>query len=127
MLRACRRLLRPGGRLAFYTIFIPSGLPEAEYRRVVSLGDPPEVVSRASTSELLRSAGFVDFEEIDVTDEFLRTARGWYEAREGYASEMRELEGEAEFAESQASRKGRLEFIKTGLLRRSLFVAQRRG
>ena len=120
-------MLRPGGRLAFYTIFIPSGLSEAEYRRVVSVGDPPEVVSRASPPELLRSAGFVDFKEIDVTDEFLRTARGWYEARERYASELRKLEGEAEFAGSQASRKARLEFIRAGLMRRSLFVAQRRS
>lgn len=126
VLRACRRLLRPSGRLAFYTIFIPSGLTEAEYRRAVSLGDPPEVVSRAGPSALLRSAGFADFEEIDVTEEYLRTAGGWYAARERYASELRESEGEAEFADSQASRKGRLELIGAGLLRRSLFVAHRR-
>lgn len=120
-------MLRPGGRLAFYTIFIASGLTEAEYRRVLSLEDPPEVVSRAGPPELLRSAGFADFEEIDVTDEYVRTARGWYEARERYASELRESEGEAEFADSQASRKQRLELIGGGLLRRSLFVAQRRS
>ncbi len=125
VLRACRRLLRPGGRLAFYTIFIPAGLSEAEFRRVQSLGDPPEVVAGAVPSELLRSAGFGDFEEIDVTDEYVRTASGWYEARERYASELR-LQGEAEFAESQANSKKRLGLIRAGLLRRSLFVAQRR-
>lgn len=126
VLRACRRLLRPGGRLAFYTIFIASGLSKAENRRVQSLGDPPEIVAGAVPSELLRSAGFGDFEEVDVTEEYVRTASGWYEARERYASELR-LEGEAEFADSQASRKQRLELIGGGLLRRSLFVAQRRG
>lgn len=125
VLRACRRLLRPGGRIAFYTIFIPPGLDEANYRRVVASNEPPEVASSATQPALLRSAGFVDIDEVDVTGEFGRTARAWYEARERHASEMRELEGEAAFAEAQAGRRERLKFIEAGLLRRSLFTAVR--
>ena len=126
VLRACRRALRPDGRIAFYTIFTPPGLPEADYQRIASLGDPPAVVSRVEQAALLRSAGFVDIEEVNVSEEFLRTARGWYEARQRHASEMRKLEGDAEFAQNQAWRKRRLPAIEAGLLRRSLFVARRR-
>lgn len=120
-------MLRPGGRLAFYTIYIAPGLAEPDYRRVVASGEPPEVVSRATQPELVRAAGFVEIEEVDVTEEFARTARGWYEARERHAADMRELEGEAEFAQGQAGRKERLEFIEAGWLRRSLFTAARRA
>jgi len=126
VLRACRRLLRPGGRIAFYTIFIAPGVSEADRRRILALGDPPWLASPAGQSELLRSAGFIEVEETDVTDEYLLTARGWYEGRERYAVELRQLDGEAEFGQNQAWRKRRLPAIEAGLLRRSLFVARKR-
>ncbi len=111
--------------MAFYTIVISPGLSEVDFRRVLALGDPPEVVSRAEQPALLRSAGFVGIEETDVTEEFLRTARGWLEARERYASEVGQLEGASEFAQGQANRRAKLEAIRAGLLRRALFVALR--
>jgi hypothetical protein len=123
VLRACRRLLRPGGQIAFYTIFIPPGVSEADRKRVLALGDPPELASTTSEEELLRSAGFVDIEETDKTNEYLRTARGWYEARERHAEELREIEGAQAFADGQENRRKRIGFIEAGLQRRSLFVA----
>ncbi len=127
MLRACRRALKPGGRIAFYTIFVAPRLSAADRRRVLALNDPPEVASRAGHSELLRTAGFVDVEETDETEHFLCTARGWYEARERHAAELLRLEGEMEFEEGQARRRAKLKVIEAGLLRRALFVAKRPG
>ncbi len=125
MLRACRRLLRPGGRIAFYTIFIPQGLSEADYRRAARAGAPSVTSRRREQPDLLRSAGFAEIAETDVTDDFLRIARALLEARDRHASELRESEGESEFTKEQAERRARVAAIDGGLLRRSLFVAER--
>ena len=124
VLRACRRLLRPGGRLGFYTIYIPPGLPEDAYRRAVLAG-PEAVVSRRDHLPLLRSAGFANISETDVTPEFLRVARTYLEARKRHADELRRSEGDAEFDRMQVERRDRVAAIEAGLLRRSLFLARR--
>ncbi|MBI2912344.1 MAG: hypothetical protein HYY03_00305 [Chloroflexi bacterium] len=123
MLRACRRVLRPQGRLAFYTIHIPPGLSTADYRRAVRARSPGLASWRRQQTDLLRTAGFLDIDEIDFTGEFLRISRAWLEARLRHADELRQAEG----AESvdQRIRDGRaaIRAIEQGLLRRSLFVA----
>ena len=125
MLRACWRVLRPGGRLAFYTIFVPPGLSQADQRRALRSGPPAVASGRRAHADLLLSAGFTRPAETDLTADFLRTARAWYEGRERRATELRAAEGEASFAEGQADRRRQLRAIEAGLLRRSLFVARR--
>ena len=125
MLRACKRLLRPAGRVAFYTIFIPSGLSQTEYRRAARAG-PSAVTSRGwEQADLLRSAGFARIEETDVTEAFLLTTRAWYEARARYAGQLSQAEGEAPFHERQHDYRLQAQAIESGLLRRALFVAER--
>ena len=125
MLRACKRLLRPAGRVAFYTIFIPSGLSQSEYRRAARAG-PAAVASRGrEQADLLRSAGFAAVREIDVTEAFLRATRAWYEARARYAGQLSEAEGEAPFHERQRDYRLQAQAIESGLLRRALFAAER--
>ena len=125
MLRACNRLLRPAGRVAFYTIFVPSGLSQAEYRRAARAG-PAAVTSRGrEQADLLRSAGFNAVREIDVTEAFLRTTRAWCEARARYAGQLSEAEGEASFRERQRDYRLQARAIESGLLRRALFLAER--
>jgi len=125
VLRACKRLLRPAGRVAFYTIFVPSGLSQAEYRRAARAG-PAAVTSRGrEQADLLRSAGFTGVREIDVTEAFLRATRAWYEARARYAGQLSEAEGEASFRERQRDYRLQAQAIESGLLRRALFVAER--
>jgi hypothetical protein len=80
---------------------------------------------RRQQRDLLRSAGFAEIAETDVTDEFLRIARALLEARGRHAIELRESEGVSEFAKEQAARRARAAAIEEGLLRRSLFVAER--
>ena len=124
MLRACRRLLQPSGRIGFYTIFIPPGLSESAYRRALRLG-PPGVASSRQQADLLSDAGFVDIAETDVTAEFLRIARARLEARGRHAAGLRQTEGKSQFEQKQAEERAQIEAIEAGLLRRSLFVAQR--
>ena len=74
VLGACRRVLRPGGRMAFYTIFVAPDLP-AEARRRARQAGPSSVYSRAEQQALLCPAGFVGTPERDVTDGSMRVHR----------------------------------------------------
>ncbi len=125
MLRACHRSLRPGGRLAFYTIFIASGLSDADYRRAARDGPPAVRARRTDHRDLLAAAGFTAIQEIELTDEFLHTARAWYRGRERYFAQLVAAEGEASVRERQADSRAQIRAIEAGLLRRSLFLARR--
>ncbi len=125
MLRACRRLLKPGGRLAFYTIFAAPGLSEKDYRRACRSGPNHLSTRRVEHRDLLASAGLRLVEERDLTPQFLRTARGWYEGRKKYERELREADGDAYFEERQHDAIVQIRAIEDGLLRRALFVATR--
>src|SRR3990170_7298810 len=127
VLRACRRALRPGGRLAFYTIFIPPGLSEPDYRRAKRSGPSAVTSGQREHRELLDAAGFVQVSETDLTDAFLKTTLAWYRARERRSVQLSEAEGEAAFSERQNDSRGQAEAIESGLLRRALFVAERAG
>ena len=124
MLRALRRLLRPGGRIAHTTIYVSAGLPPAARRRAHRSG-PRAVASRADQPKLLASAGFVDVTEVDLTDEFAITGRAWIDQWDRHAEELILLEGRAAFDERQHDRRVQLRAIEAGLLRRGLFSASR--
>ena len=117
-------MLRPGGRIAYYTIYVSPGLSAADYRRITKFW-PLAATGRRSLSEMLESAGFIDVDESDVTKQYELTARGWLEGRHRYYDELKEalgkeaLEGKIEEGETT------LEALADGLLKRSLLVARR--
>ena len=112
--------------MAFYTIFVAPDLP-AEARRRARQAGPSGVYSRAEQGALLRSAGFAHITERDVTDEYLRFQRELIEANDRHADAIRKSIGPAAFDQRQSERQASLSAIKAGLLRRSLFVAERPG
>lgn len=124
VLRACRHLLRPGGRLAFTTIYVPPALGTRE-RRLAMRAGPPHVASRRPYPELITQGGFSGVVETDVTADYQRTQRAWYEAAEQHADELRRVTSDAEFATAQTDRRLTLDAIAAGLLRRSVFTATR--
>jgi cyclopropane fatty-acyl-phospholipid synthase-like methyltransferase len=124
VLRACRQLLRPGGRLAFTTIHAAPGLDDRQRRRAHRAG-PVGVATRADYPTLLARAGFADIVQLDVTPDYAVTQRAWYEANERRAEVIRRLTSDAEFAQAQADRRLTADAIAAGLLRRSLFAAIR--
>jgi len=73
--------------------------------------------------DLLHAAGFVDVEAIDLTQEFLETAQGWYKHSSELERELRVTVGEAEFDQQQADRREMVAAIEEGLLSRALFLA----
>ena len=123
MLRACKRVLRPGGRIAYYNIFVLPGLPKALHRRALRAG-PSAISSRGIPQvELLTRAGFKSVVETDLSEDFLITARAWYEGRAKREVELRATFGNSWFEDRQADSRAMISAIEEGLLRRSLFVA----
>ena len=122
MLRACRRLLRPGGRTGFFTIFVTPGLSKGDHRRAVRLG-PRAVSADRTQAALLEAAGFIHVEETDVTPDFLQTARKWLEVALHLEPALRGSLGDELFDEQQHDRRAIVEAVEEGLLSRSLFLA----
>jgi cyclopropane fatty-acyl-phospholipid synthase-like methyltransferase len=123
-LRSTFQALRPGGRTAFTTIFPAAGLTAADARRANEAG-PPNCGLRTSYPSLLRSAGFVDVEERDLTADYFATASRKLHVAEEFAADMIEMLGRQEYERMQAERRQAISAIEAGLLRRSLFLARR--
>jgi cyclopropane fatty-acyl-phospholipid synthase-like methyltransferase len=124
-LQATFRALAPGGRTAFTAIFPAAALAAGDRRRAVEAG-PPNCGIRTSYPSLLRSAGFVDVEERDLTADYLATASRKLDVAEQFAGGMAEVLGRQAYEEMQAERRLAISAIEAGLLRRALFVASRR-
>ena len=124
MLRASRRVLRPGGRLAFHTIELPPGLSASKRRRAISIG-PPAVTVRTTYSGLLRSAGFVDVDAVDLTAEYLATQRRWLAATLRHEAGLRAALGDDVVREGMERRRRTIDAIEAGLLLRTLYTATR--
>lgn len=123
MLRECRRVLRPYGRMAFHVILVASSLSERDNARAVAAG-PPHVTASASYPDLLTHAGFGEIEEFDLTDQYRITAAAWFHESARAAKQLEEIYGIEEFQQSQEERREALAAIEGGLLKRSLFAAQ---
>jgi cyclopropane fatty-acyl-phospholipid synthase-like methyltransferase len=117
-------VLRKGGRLAFFTIFIPEGLSPAAYRRALRSGPSAGGTRRRNHHDMLFSAGFRLLEETDLTADFLRTARAWFEGRRRYEGEMRAVLSAERYEEQQRDSETQIRAIEDGLLRRALFVCE---
>ncbi len=124
VLRACRRVLKAEGRIAYYTIYAPPDLSAADYRRIMKFW-PPATTRRRSPAEMLESAGFIDVRETDVTKQYRATSQGWLDGRRSRFDALAQAMGEdtlkGKIEEGEAIR----ELIKDGLLRRSLLTARR--
>jgi hypothetical protein len=112
--------------MAFTTIHPTPGLTPAERRRAHRSG-PRAVATRTDHVSLLRSAGFVDVEQVDITPAFERTARAWIEECTEHADELAAIEGADLFADRQVERGVQLRAIEDGLLQRAMLSARRPG
>lgn len=82
---------------------------------------------RTSYPSLLRTAGFVDIEVVDLTSEYRATQQAWSRAADIREDELIALVGEEEYEEGRRDRRFTAESIEAGLLRRRLYVARGRS
>jgi cyclopropane fatty-acyl-phospholipid synthase-like methyltransferase len=118
VLRACRRLLRRGGRTSFTTIVISEGLTKSDHRRAARLG-PRAVATTRPIRTLMRAARFEDVEVVDVTPAFIATTQAWFDAFAERETELRPLLG-TEYDDRQSGRLEMIEGAQEGLLQRLL-------
>lgn len=121
MLRASRRLLRRGGRFAFFTISIADELSAAEHRRAAAAGPPSP--DGPDLTPLLARAGFDAIRAVDVTADYLTTTRAWLAARLRHRETVRPLDptmfdGRVDKGEAAIAA------IEDGLLHRTLYSAR---
>jgi cyclopropane fatty-acyl-phospholipid synthase-like methyltransferase len=121
VLRACRRLLKPGGCIAYTTIVVAEDLSKSDHRRAARMG-PRAVSSNRTMRVLMEAAGFKGIEVIDVTNDFITTAQSWFDE---FAVRERELKPvfANEFDERQKGRQDMIAAAGEGLLQRLLVSA----
>jgi hypothetical protein len=124
VLRACWRILRPGGRTAFFTIHPAAGLT-ARQRRRASRDGPPAVTIARPHRHLLEAAGFTQITATDFTTQFAAVSRAWIHQWEENHDHLVALLGEPAVAQRQADRRAQLRAAEDGILARTLFTALR--
>lgn len=124
VLRECHRLLRPGGRTAFYVIHPAAGLSHAGRRRA-SRDGPPAVATSRCYREMIGSAGFSHVSEMDCTAEFAQVARAWIGQWDSHHAGLASALGEQAVEERLADWRTELRAIEDGALSRSLLTAVR--
>lgn len=124
MLRECRRVLRPGGRIAFFVIHLAPGLSPASRRRAIDVG-PPSVDTRGRDYvSLLQSARFRAVDLVDVTATYRSCLRAWLEHARAMSDDLATAEPPGAFAQRVAERTAASAAVDQGLLRRSLLIAR---
>ena len=122
VLGACRRVVRPGGRMAFTVISIAPGLAAADRARAIECG-PPFAATPVAYPTMLGRAGWALVDRIDLTAEYEAAHHRLLEEEQARADQLTELLGAAGLSERLAGRRTAIGVIAAGLLRRELFVA----
>lgn len=116
MLKACRRVLVPGGRLVFDVVSVPGPADEHD-------GDYGFVATEVPYPEMLTHAGFIDIGSEDTTTQYLEVAGRWLAAADDLEHELRSAMGDDVFEDKSASRAASYEMIESGDLGRTLYWA----
>lgn len=118
MLRASKRVLRPGGRLAFTVVAtVDSPAPPA------TDASDGFILPAPIHLPMVERAGFHDVEETDITAAFHSTAVRWLTAAAELEEDLRSALGDRVFEEKLASRRGTFDAIESGDLCRLLITA----
>ena len=125
MLRAGKRVLKPGGVLSFFVIAVAEGLSAERHELAVAVG-PQRIDATPGYSALMQTAGFEDVVHADCTSEYEATLAAWIREYERESEALEKLLGRDEFLERQELRSQTLEAVRAGLVCRFQISAVRR-
>jgi len=120
VLRACKRVLAPGGCLVFDVVSVPAHLAG----RTDLDGDYGFVATPEPYENLLSKAGFTDFGTRDTTAGYITVAERWLDAAEDLEVDLRGALGDDVFEDKVASRKESYGLLLDGRLSRTLYWAK---
>jgi ubiquinone/menaquinone biosynthesis C-methylase UbiE len=121
VLASCRRVVRPGGRMAFTVISVAPGLPIEQHRRAVENG-PEFVISDDDYPSLLDQTGWKTINCQDLTSAFAATCKRQLEADEAQKEQLATIMSKNEVSERLAGWRAKFAAINDGLLRREQFL-----
>ncbi len=123
VLRACRKVIANGGRMAFTVISIPPGLGKVQYQRARESG-PEFIECELEYAAMLEQSSWRMIDRRDITGRHAETCHRQISADQENREELIRLIGPTAFAERQAVWDKNLEAITQGLRRRELYVAE---
>ena len=123
VLSECRRVVRPGGRMAFTVIEVMPGLSPLRHQQGVEAG-PEYVESGNPYVDLLAETRWTTIVDHDVTDEFREMGGRLLFAREARRDRLIELLGHDPVEEKIQRTRGTIAAIDRGSLRRCMYMAE---
>ncbi|MDX1527407.1 MAG: class I SAM-dependent methyltransferase [Gammaproteobacteria bacterium] len=122
VLRECRRVIRPGGKMAFSVIYIADGISSARGAAAIALG-PPYIEAECGYPEMLAMHGWEATGRIDLSSEFAQSTERLVNEWTKNESRVKTLVGEQDFSEYLTRKINTLPLIHDGTIRRDLFSA----
>ena len=121
VLKACRRVVRDGGKMVFSVILIAPDVSADGYEQAQA-GGPPFIASGTPYPELLRQAGWQITDHRDLTADYQTTVTRMLGQLERHADAIARLFGDADAADQRARRRATLDALDRRLVRRELFA-----
>ena len=121
VLNECRRIIQTNGKMAFTVIYIKPGLSAFAHQKAI-LNSPEFIQADEEYSIMLQGCGWQITEQLDLSEDYLKTCRLQIEADCLYQDELIELIGEQETSDRISNWNSKLEVIADGLVKRDLFV-----
>lgn len=119
MLRACKRVVVPGGPIVFDVVSVSDRVED----RSDLADDYGFVATDVPYVDLLAEVGFTGIGMMDTTAGYMTVARRWLAAARELEPELRSAMGDAVFEDKLASREGSFSLLETGELGRTLYWA----
>ncbi len=120
VLKECRRVVRPAGKMVFSVISIATGLSSIDHQRAKELG-PPYVETEDSYPAMLEQAGWRITDCVDMTAAYQETAEMLLLEDEAHAAALSDVLGEADCEQRLRDDRNIVRANHDGLFRRELF------
>ena len=121
VLEECRRIVRPGGRMAFTVISITFGLSRSDHARAIENG-PEFIETQDDYAALLDKTGWLVEDRVDLIKEYLNSCKCQIQADRANQEALEDLLGSTQTEERIADWCSKLEAISEGLFRRELYL-----